>query len=343
MNSPKYNISRSELFLLVKKMKKTLQKSSLYKNLLDKYNYLKVKGYPSLEQIITTVITITFGQESPYPSYYKPEEVVDDETTQYNLFMANDIYQKEIPLYWLDKDLLQLLLETDLPPIIGDLKIPFKEALILLPTNIFYSPDNLPLNWFFFKHLDINETWGEFELENKMGNEPHLIKMEPVSNQKVIWVSNLKTVMYKGEQNLINGELYRAGVRILVDSDSLETDREKERVFARTIDDLVIKMLLFLQIYPQIFEDMEENSEQFLLKSSKLSKSQQVRMNKFKKRQPRWIKQLQKKPIHSNIANETKASPKAHFRRGHMRRVAVGEGRLERRWTWIKPTMVNEK
>ncbi len=343
MNFPKSNISRDELFFNEKKMKKFIKKSSLYEKLLDKYNYQKVKGYPSLEQIVTTVTTLTFGQESPFPSCYKPELILDDETIQYTLFMANDIYQKDIPLYWLDKDLLQLLLETDLPPTIGDLKIPFKEALILLPINIFYSPDNLPLNWFFFKHLETKEYLGEIESENDMGNEPHQIKMEPVANQKVIWVNSMKTVMYKGEQNLINGELHRRGLRIMSDSELVEDNKKEEMAFARIIDDLVIKVLLFLQIYPQIFEEMEGNSEQFLLKSSKLSKSQQVRMNKSKKRQPRWIKQLQKKTIYSNISNGTKASPKAHFRRGHMRRVAVGVGRLERRWTWIEPTMVNEK
>ena len=338
MNFLKSNISRDELFFNEKKMRKFIKKSSLYEKLLDKYNYQKVKGYPSLEQIITTVTTLTFGQERPFPSCYQPELILDDETIQYTLFMANDIYQKDIPLYWLDKDLLQLLLETDLPPIIGDLKIPFKEALILLPLNIFYSPENLPFNWFFFKHLDTNESWEEIEIENLMGKEPHKIKMEPVPNQKVIWVNSMKMVMYKGEQNLINGELHRKGLRIMSHFEPSEDNKKEELAFARIIDDLVIKMLLFLQIYPQIFEEMEGNSEQLLLKSSKLSIPQQVRKNKLKKRQPRWIKQLQKKLIHSNVKNGTKASPKAHFRRGHLRRVAVGFGRLERRWTWIEPT-----
>ncbi len=55
----------------------------------------------------------------------------------------------------------------------------------------------------------------------------------------------------------------------------------------------------------------------------------------------KWIKNTQKVSI-SYEEKGSHRSPKTHFRRGHMKRVAIGEGRKERKWIWIKPTIVNQ-
>lgn len=43
---------------------------------------------------------------------------------------------------------------------------------------------------------------------------------------------------------------------------------------------------------------------------------------------------------HSPEEKGTHASPTVHWRRGHWKRVAIGKGRKERKWMWIKPGWV---
>ncbi|MCC5640637.1 hypothetical protein LC593_33360 [Nostoc sp. CHAB 5844] len=54
---------------------------------------------------------------------------------------------------------------------------------------------------------------------------------------------------------------------------------------------------------------------------------------------PRWLR-LQESPKTRVDRGGTHASPSPHWRRGHWRRSAVGEGRAERKWNWIKPVLV---
>jgi hypothetical protein len=56
---------------------------------------------------------------------------------------------------------------------------------------------------------------------------------------------------------------------------------------------------------------------------------------------PRWVGKAYKRSVcvTGPIAG-THASPRTHWRRGHWRNQAVGEGRADRRRTWIQPILV---
>ena len=57
---------------------------------------------------------------------------------------------------------------------------------------------------------------------------------------------------------------------------------------------------------------------------------------------PRWIgKGYARKQIIGGVPAGTHASPRMHWRRGHWRTQAVGEGRKDRRRVWIEPILVN--
>lgn len=56
---------------------------------------------------------------------------------------------------------------------------------------------------------------------------------------------------------------------------------------------------------------------------------------------PRWIgKHYARKQIIGGVPSGTHASPRMHWRRGHWRNQPVGEGRKDRRRTWIEPILV---
>jgi len=59
---------------------------------------------------------------------------------------------------------------------------------------------------------------------------------------------------------------------------------------------------------------------------------------------PRWVGQEYKRSvIIGGPPAGTHASPKMHWRRGHWRNQPVGEGRSDRRRTWIQPILVMAK
>jgi len=54
---------------------------------------------------------------------------------------------------------------------------------------------------------------------------------------------------------------------------------------------------------------------------------------------PKWVGQRHRRD--ADTVKGTHASPRTHWRRGHWRNHAVGEGRLSRRRLWIKPMLIN--
>ncbi len=92
-------------------------------------------------------------------------------------------------------------------------------------------------------------------------------------------------------------------------------------------------MLLFLQIHPEVLET---------LIVPKSSASHHPRRKTYTKLSPRWIRNFSPTITTKRVSTGSHASPKTHFRRGHLKRVAIGQGRKERKWVWIQPTLVNE-
>lgn len=103
------------------------------------------------------------------------------------------------------------------------------------------------------------------------------------------------------------------------------------------INDLIIKLLLFIQIQPDGIDGIE------LIKTQNIPQNQsRNRTTTNRKKAPQWIgKRYESALASKTVGHSFHASPRTHFRRGHMRRVAIGQGRTARKWVWIEPTLVN--
>ncbi len=320
---------------LYKLKKKELIKTNLYQSLLNKYNYQKVKNYCLLDKVIINTLFTTNGRQDILDITFNREDYLKDSTWQIGVCSALDIIQKDIPVYWLETNWVKMLLETDLPTVIDDLHIPFTEVLLLLPNNLIISPDNLPLDWLYFKYLQTGEVWRDIQIEGNHTLGSRLLQTVPSLVDKITWVTSIHGLIYQSTLQVTQGEIHRGDFNFFNYPDGFyphESEKIQENIFTQKISDLIIKMLLFLQIHPEVLETL-------ILDNS--PKSHHPRKKTNIKLSPRWIKNPSPTTSAKQVSTGSHTSPKTHFRRGHMKRVPIGEGRKDRKWTWIQPTIVN--
>ncbi len=175
---------------IYKKRKQYYLKSDLYQQLLKKYNYQKVKNYCSLDQVILNNLFTTNGRQDILDITFNTDDYAEDGTWQLGVCSALDIFHQQIPVYWLEKNWLKLMLDTDLPSVIDEIKIPFYEALLLLPNNLIVSPDNLPLGWLYFKYLPAGYVGRDITIEGNKALPPRSIYSVPSRVDKITWVTS---------------------------------------------------------------------------------------------------------------------------------------------------------
>lgn len=323
---------------LYKERKKDFIKSDLYKELLNKYNYQKVKNYCPLDQVILNNLLTTDGSKDTLDVSFNTDNYANDTTWQIGVCSALDIFNEQIPVYWLEKSWLKMMLDTDLPKVIDEINIPFESALLLLPQNLIISPDNLPLDWVYFKYIKKGKYWRDIIIEGDRFTPTRSIQYLPTEVDKITWVTSIQGIIYQSTIEVSQGEIKRGDFNLFNYPEGFYPEANealKEKIFTESVGDLIIKMLLFLQIHPEVLETLIGQDS---------SLSHRPRTKKNTKLSPRWIKNpSETTTINKRVPTGSHASPKTHFRRGHLRRVAVGKGRSDRKWVWIKPTIVNEK
>lgn len=102
----------------------------------------------------------------------------------------------------------------------------------------------------------------------------------------------------------------------------------------RDIESIVIQTLLYLQTRP---EDVTPVNPYSLAPVE----PKQSKKGGKKRYTPLMIGKQFKPRTETVPLGGTHASPRTHWRRGHWRRVAIGEGRGERKWHWFQPVLVN--
>jgi hypothetical protein len=103
--------------------------------------------------------------------------------------------------------------------------------------------------------------------------------------------------------------------------------------FLNTLRSLVLQCFLALQYQPELLSDVElPTQKKGFSKPNEQEPSYRV---------PRWLGKDFKSKRSSESSTGTHSSPRTHWRRGHWRRVAVGQGRTERKVIWIQPVLVN--
>lgn len=242
-----------------------------------------------------------------------------------NIVAAHFVAENVVPVRYLAKELFEAFSRSSVEA--SDLKIPLPYGILMLPEGL-TSPDGQNLNWLFFRHLPKGSyvetlTFGKYQL---IGEELEV--------EKLLWTAVLSQGMCYSSCIEIEEEIKRGGF-FLGDFTSA-SDIEAEEAFRRSVESILLQFLLYLDVYP---EDVSE------AKSTDIdTRGQGFSGGKDKPKAPIFVGErfvAREKQERKSREHKSHKSPEVHWRRGHWRRVCVGENREERRWHWFKPVLVN--
>lgn len=238
------------------------------------------------------------------------------------------------PVWWLHQDLFEAFEESDLPKAIADLQVSVPFGVIMLPHHRILNPDREHCDWVFFQYLPQGFVFPTMHFGS------HRIAATPVDCDKLRWTTVLRngtgyasTVELAGEQ-LIHGEFEISKAYF-----DTNVDLTLEQQFQHRIEKIVLQTLLYLQIRP---DDLMAPTAALTLSTKAQGfggkQSTDTRLIPLIIGQ-QFQPQIER--IGSSSTHLAHASPRTHWRRGHWRRVALGEGRQKREWRWIQPILVN--
>ncbi|MCT7964202.1 hypothetical protein NG791_26340 [Laspinema sp. D1] len=302
----------------------------------DKVNreYHNIDGYEPFSTVSQSLAYNLFGIESSLMGGgLTVDELVDDFALSAVTISAWTLAHNPFPVWWLDKGLFQAFEASDLPKAIADLRVNVPFGIIMLPRDHIINPDKDSCNWVFFQYLPQGFRFPvmRFGLD--------LIESMPVDCDKIKWATilqngaNYASIIELAGDQLVHGDfdLINGGV---IDANE---DRDLEQQFQDRIEKIVLQTLLYLQFRPDDLISPTKVSISTKGQGFGGGKAKSDRLTPLivgQKFQPQTERT-------SRSAHSTHATPRTHWRRGHWRRVAMGEGRQERKWRWIQPVLVN--
>lgn len=239
--------------------------------------------------------------------------------------------REEFPVYYLERNLFEAFQLSDLPSAIYAMRRVVPRGILVLPSRSgLQTPDNTTLGWLAFHHILAGDCFGSIRFGDDVINY-----LKPAEVNKLMWMS------------LIRGATYVSTMELTPDQDGLprsgkiemsptagyydrNTDPDTEQGFLRTVDAIALQTILYLQTYP---EDLETASGKKLARKPAQAKGS-------RKFEPLWIGRDYIRSMPAQAKGGHHASPRSHWRRGHWRRVATGEGRKDREWRWIQPCLI---
>lgn len=242
------------------------------------------------------------------------------------------ICRLKAPVYWMQSDLLQALMHTRVPRKIGYLHRVIPCGVIMLPENRIFTPDREAIDFIAFYHLTEGEKLPDIVTRKAIirSGVPSCDRLwiSTITHRGAVYSSSSDLTLESGSLGINSGNWRESPLKLI--SPFAQNPVEAEQNFLRTLESLTLQTILLKQSRPDLIED---NALPQSLKGV-------ANTRKLPPLQPRWIGRhyVLKR---SGTGTGTHASPEAHWREGHERRVAVGKGRTGREWRWIEPTLVN--
>jgi hypothetical protein len=245
-------------------------------------------------------------------------------------------FVKKSPVYCLKEEILNSFLQTDIlnsSEVIKDLKPQISNFLLLFPQGQIVSPGNSPVN-FCVVHLSDRST-----PENSQGSAhgitaPYL----PQEHEVNLYWSTLDD----------NSTVWFSGIGLYSDGRVEFSDRSlgrnaltsKDTEFLAKMQSLVLQCFLLMQYEPEAITPVHEEEIERKVNPKGFTSKEAENKNFL---YPRWLSEPTRvKTSRTNSEpTTTHASPSAHWRRGHWRNAAVGEGRVDRKWVWVRPALIN--
>lgn len=227
--------------------------------------------------------------------------------------------------YWLDNNLFEAFLKSDIPKGLCDIKQVIKSGLLFFPKGL-KSPDGYPVSWLAFAHLAKGEPVATSQTLNVVIHDPE------IHLEKICWGTILDNyTVYSG---VFYPEIMQSKEELIICQ--VDGNPETESIFIDSISSLLSQTLIAAAIMPELLETEINISHTTGFVKRNFKKDELKYLN------PNWIGRGYKPRIIKRTGVASHASPHTHWRRGHWRRVPTGP-RLEnnRKWNWIQPVLVS--
>ena len=297
------------------------KRTKAYKHLLNR-RFRNPQGYLEWERCAAELAAVIDLSASQYDDLPSPAKALTAITAGF----CHD----QGPIYWLRETLAQALWHSDLPPQLPALEQSIQRAILLLPqVNWLADPDGFMPRYVAVQHLLSGQTLSSVPLGN------FRIQLAVPDQDYIQWGTPLPTGgAYAQSSALMGNELDTESEEgEWQDPASSPTDAEHRWLVRMT--HLVYQCLLLLQLKPDFIDTSSTVSP--------TGKPQRKLTKKKRLLNPRWLGAgfEIKTTTTKGTGGGSHASPMTHWRRGHWKRVAVGEGRKMRKIVWIQPTLVN--
>jgi hypothetical protein len=237
------------------------------------------------------------------------------------------------PIYALKTELFQSFDRTDISVdkgLLADLQPPIPTFILLFPCNSLISPDKSPLDWVVV-HLTSRDN---MEASHGEGFGYVLPDLQAEDNAPF----NLHWGGYDASDTTwFGGSGIDESGAILQPKRSLGRTamNEADRLFTDRVRSIVIQVMLTLTYRPDLMEQPVGAARAHT--NRRPAKASTVLS-------PRWLSTpsvVERRTAVKGIGHH--ASPTTHWRRGHWRRTVVGpRNSTQRKWVWIKPTLVGQ-
>ncbi len=292
--------------------------------------YPRVKGYETFSDTLNPYMSLIWALNRLLKE--NNGSLPNDPAVVASYNTALRTISKQAPVYWIGKDILQALLMTRAPSInMEDLKIPVPVGFIMLPTGMITEKTSKG------KVINVNHISWSISLPGSQVSIPFgnyaAAYARPEDPTGMTWCNHNQESSMGGKAHLQGTvkEAFFSGKSVFnayfgAPPEYLTYD-QNELTFL--IPELLVKIFILMSSRKDIIEPGE------YIRQIKRGKR---RLDLFS---PNWVGRAYRlKRIHQG---GTHASPRFHWRQGHMRSQHYGPGNKKLKEIWIEPTEVGLK
>lgn len=260
---------------------------------------LPVDGYESYEKMCSFVADIYYSVEEQKLQH---KLITDPGESRYiTVYTLFKVGQAKCPAYWVNKDLLEALLQSVLTVEVDSLNWAMKTGIFMLPTGVILSPENKSVEAIFW-HYDSEAN-------------------------TLYWAATDESNSFCRRFKL-DGEKFSY-------TDSKDIDPKVVKGFNEYLHSIFLRLILIMECRPELVDTTSE-----LVRVNKGFGKAQAQDFYQPLWLGLGYKFKHEGMQSSEGSSGTHGTKSVHWRRGFLRNQPYGEGRQQRKLVWIEPVLV---
>lgn len=301
--------------------------------------YRKLKGYPDFKDTAAVLAMTIDAAETLGLSGFN--------TIQKELiFTAKYIAQYSCSVYWIAKDFVCAMINTDPPRDLSWLKKISPMIVFMLPPGI-KNPDGETVEFVCVQYMEANQVAISFKLKNQIldsiNYDKNRLRWSTILNGTINY-SSTSEIPENETGKLIHGHWqhstnYYGGY--------VKTEVSAEQQFISTVENLVLNTLFYLQSYPEsvaepTLEDYEVKVTKGFGAPKTKTKENECVLSPIMVGKEYQVKARSANKSDLGDARKYNIHTSTWWRRGHYRHVAVGKREDgERKLIWVEPVFIS--